>query len=195
MHEGVAEEEDRWTFVRAAIARAVRVVVDERARALGDAAVDLGGVLALARPPQIVRGRRARPEPEQADEQQEGREATRAPGPRAGHAGRTASCAKHGRAAVGGGSRGGRRRVARGPIARCWFERAPGVRARSWDFFRERLCRGRFFLSRQDEIYEPSPPVTGRLCVLVEKIMKSVVGKIDRGDRSRQSVLIGEIGR
>lgn len=98
MHEGVAEEEDRWTLVRAAIARAVRVVVDERARALGDAAVDLGGVLALARPPQTVRGRRARPEPEQADEQQEGREATRAPGPRAVHAGRTASCAKHGRA-------------------------------------------------------------------------------------------------
>ena len=95
LHERVAEEEDRRTLVRTAIARVVRVVGHERARALGDAAVDLGGVLALARPPQIVRGRRARPEPEQADEQQEGREATRAPGPRAGRAGRSASCAKH----------------------------------------------------------------------------------------------------
>lgn len=188
MHEGVAEEEDRWTFVRAAIARAVRVVVDERARALGDAAVDLGGVLALARPPQIVRGRRARPEPEQADEQQEGREATRAPGPRAGHAGRTASCAKHGRAAVGGGSRAARSLVV-GLNVRPGFARGRGI------FSGNGSAVGVFFFPARTRSTSPLHQSQAVFASLVEKIMKSVVGKIDRGDRSRQSVLIGETGR
>ena len=159
LHEGVAEEEDRRTLVRAAIARVVRVVGHERARALGDAAVDLGGVLALARPPQIVRGRRARPEPEQADEQQEGREATRAPAPRAGRAGRSASCAKHRRARGSGAGR-------RGAVARCWFECAPGRSRDDVGFSPGRNGSGwAFFSFPPGRDLRISPPVTGRLRV------------------------------
>ena len=164
--------------------RAVRVVVDVRARALGDAAVIWEALALLDR--LGVRGRRARPEPEQADEQRED-----AGDARAGSRG----CSRRSNRLVrvtGRARRSGR--VARGPIARCWFERAPGFARGRGIFSGNGPAVGVFFFHARTRSASPLHQSQAVFASLVEnhEIRR---WENHRGDKSRQSVLIGETGR